>query len=285
MKNIKTNSLSAWLFKIPALFAVFLLPTSFVLIALYALITSVMNTEIMWPLYILLTCNFLGIAYYFIKKMHVTNMYQSDFVAITNGYSLISIAFTVISIAMIRSETIAIRQIAMWFYIFHRALFLILTVLALLVGMYLIAITAFSVYTTYKRAIEMGVSKLKTILSWPFGFFLLLMPGYLQSESKAKSNVKISSHWYKKFNDWVLSNNSNLIFTFIVLILLKNVISGWTVLIFTTALMIFYLLWNVKFKSSFMKNINKGYATSAIAINIISILMVLINKIHPIIIG
>lgn len=285
MKNIKTNSLSSWLFKLPFLFALFLLPTSFVLIVLYAFVTSVLNTEIMWPLFILLGGNLLGIAYYLIKKMHITNMHHKDFVAITNGYSLISIAFAVISIAMIRSETIAIRRTALWFYALHPVMFKILTVLTSLIALYLLGIIVFNIYATYKRSIQMGVSKLKTILSWPFGFLLLMIPGYLQSEPKGKSDVKISSHWYKKFNDWVLMNNANLTFTFIVLVLLQNVISGWSSLIFAIAMLIFYLLWDVKFKSSFIKNINKGYATSAIAINIIAILMVLINHIHPIIIG
>ena len=102
----------------------------------------------------------------------------------------------------------------------------------------------------------------------PFAFLMLWTPGYLNEDKNKKSNVSIKSGWFAKINKWTASSFANAVYVFMLLILTKNVIAGTATFVLSVALLAIYLLWYMKHKSDFMKNINDGYALTSVGINL-----------------
>ncbi len=100
-------------------------------------------------------------------------------------------------------------------------------------------------------------------------------PGYLIKDKEIKSGLEIKSHWYSKLNKWVLSNFGNTLFVFLLLIFFKSLIAGTATLVLAIISLIIYALWYTKHKSDFIKNINQGYALTAVCINLAILLAVI----------
>ena len=204
-------------------------------------------------------------------------MYRNDFIAINNGASIISIATSLIAILSIGLAGPMIQRKMMMMYLLHQSAFLIIFIAIILLSLYILGVAVANIYAKYKRATTMGINPWRVILSMPFGFLLMWTPGYLIEEKGKKSNLVIKSNWYNRFNNWVLSNFSNVLFMFLFLTFARCVISGLPTLILTTALLVLYTLWYVKHKSDFVKNINNGYALTAVGINIAVLVAVLLT--------
>ena len=215
-----------------------------------------------------------------IKKLPHDEMPRQDFIAITNGASFISIASSIIAMITLGLIGNGIKMKMMMMYLLHPTMFTIIMISIALVTLYIIGVAISGVYAKYKRITTMGVSPWKAILSMPFAFLMLWTPGYLIAEKgNKKSNLLIKSKWYNRFNNWVLSNSSNVLFVFLFLLFAKGIIAGLSTLILTIALLIIYTLWYVKHKSDFMKNINKGYALTSVGINIAILMAVILSSI------
>ena len=156
----------------------------------------------------------------------------------------------------------------MGLYLFHPVLFIAFSVLLSLFVLYLIGLAICGIYAKYKRATTIGISPWKVILSMPFGFLLMWTPGYLIKDKNVKTSLDIKSNWYNRFNKWVMDNSYNLIFVFLFFLFCKGIIAGISTVILYFALLIIYALWYAKHKSDFMQNINRGYALTAVIINI-----------------
>jgi hypothetical protein len=142
--------------------------------------------------------------------------------------------------------------------------------------LYLIGVAISGVYAKYKRAATLGISPWKIILSMPFTFLMLWTPGYL-IQDKTKNNLEIKSAWYTRFNKWVVSSFNNTLFVFLLLLLFKSFVAGITTMALSALLLVIYALWFTKHKDDFVKNINQGYALTAIAINVFLVIAVLVQ--------
>jgi hypothetical protein len=158
---------------------------------------------------------------------------------------------------------------------FHPVIFNISVILFVLLALYLFGLAISGIYAKYKRCKEMGITPWKIFLSMPFAFFMLWTPGYLIEEKTKKSNLQIKSKWFGNFNKWVLSSFNNVLFVFLFLTICKTMIAGLPTMVLCAVLLIIYTLWYVKHKSDFIKNINNGYALTAVGINIAIILAVI----------
>ena len=274
MKNI--SQLKQWLFNKPAVFSVMFFGLITVLALLYSVIQTFFGFNSFTPIYFIFAISFIYSVYYMIKKLPHDNMYQSDFIAITNGASIISIASSIIAISVFGLYGSLFQRQMMKLYFFHPVIFGIVFLTITLVSLYILGVAISGVYAKYKRATTMGISPWKVILSMPFAFLLLWTPGYLIEEKKQKSNLVIKAKWYSRFNNWVMSNFSNILFVFLFFVFAKTVIAGLPTLIYTCALLIIYAIWYKKHKSDFVKNINAGYALTCIGINLAMILSVVI---------
>lgn len=274
--NITSIKLRTWLFNKPVFFALSFFILSTILFMICAAIQTFLNFETMIPAFITFVLSFVICTYYVIKKLPHEQMNQNDFVAITNGASIISIITSLASILFIGVYGTQIKQDIMRMYFLHRGLFACLLILFTLIALYLIGLTICNIYAKYKRATTIGISPWRVILSMPFGFLLMWTPGYLIKD-KVKNNMEIKSQWFSRFNKLVLSNSFNTLYTFLFFVLCKGIIAGLSTFILTCSLLIIYALWYIKHKSDFVKNINNGYALSAVGINVAILLAVLIQ--------
>ena len=279
MKNI--TQLKQWLFNKPAIFSLMFFGLAVILGLVFSVIQTLFHFEspasISFALYFIFGSSFIYSIYYMIKKLPHDKLYQSDFVAITNGVSIISIISSLIAISAFGLYGPIFQRKMMGMYLLHPALFTVVFLAVTLVSLYILGVAISGVYAKYKRATTLGVSPWKVILSMPFAFLLLWTPGYLIEEKGGKkSNTSIKSKWYKRFNDWVLSNYSNILFVFIFFLFAKSVIAGIPTLILTLALLVVYALWYKKHKSDFIKDIDNGYALTAVGINLAILISVVL---------
>jgi len=161
-------------------------------------------------------------------------------------------------------------------YMFHPTLFWIMTVCGVFIYLYVFGLAISNIYAKYKRAVEMGINKWNVIASMPFAFLLMWTPGYLISDKKHNSNLQIKTKWYAKFNKWIVSNSNNTLLMFVFL-LLFNIFYDVSALLWIAFLLVIYALWIVKHKSNFLKNINQGYAWTAIGINFAAIVVIIVS--------
>ncbi len=264
--------LKQWLFNKPAVFSLMFFGLVTVLGLAYSLIQTFLHFETIIPVYIIFGFSLLYSVYYMIKKLPHDKMSRNDFIAITNGASIISIASSIIAIFVISFYDVKLQQKMMMMYLLHQTAFTIIFLAIVLFSLYILGVAVSGIYAKYKRVTTMGVSPWKAILSMPFAFLMLWTPGYLIEEKSKKSNLLIKSKWYNRFNNWVVSNFSNALFVFLFLLFAKSVIAGLSTSVLTVALLIIYTLWYVKHKSDFVKNINDGYALTSVGINIATII-------------
>ena len=280
MQNKKINNtiqLKNWLLNKPMLFMLSFFTLSTVLCLIYALIQTVFNIETVRPMLAVFGISFIVCTWYVIKKLPHEKVNQNDFIAITNGATLISVITSFISMLIVGLYGKSFAPDLMLFYLSHKTLFLVLFVILGLFSLYLVGVAICNIYAKYKRAESLGVSPWKIILSMPFAFLLMWTPGYLIKGKDIKGNLQIKSSWYNNLNKWVQTGYSNILFTFLILILCKGIIAGMPTFILSLALLVIYVLWYLKHKSDFIKNINNGYAMTAVGINIAILIAVIVG--------
>ena len=277
-KQNKTQ-LKSWLLTKPLGFALLCICLGTVFALVYALIQTVLGIESFIPIYALCILTFVMSTWYMIKKLPHDKMNQSDFVAIINGVNIISVIASFIVIFGVVFHGFFIGRDIMALYLFHPTRFYTLFGVSIFVSLYLIGVTISGIYAKYKRVVTLGISPWKVILSMPFAFLLMWTPGYLIKDKEIKSALEIKSQWYSKLNKWVLSNFGNTLFAFLLLIFFKSLIAGSATLILAIISLVIYALWYTKHKSDFVKNINKGYALTAVGINLAILLAVIIQYI------
>lgn len=271
------NLLKTWLFDKPMMFALLTCGISFVIISIYAIISNLFEISTKEPLVILLITILTGIysMYYTIKRLPHTPMARPDFIAITNACGFLIFLIPFITLLFVGPDPQIIRHKALIFYVLHPVAFWFVSIGGLILYLYVGGLAVSSIYAKYRRAVQLGISKWKVILSMPFAFLLMWTPGYLVEENKTKSNMQINSPWYARFNQWVITDILNTFFVYLVLLLMLNIFAGFPTILLTAFLLMVYTLWNLKFKNGFLKNINRGYSLTAVAINLIFIITIL----------
>lgn len=277
MQKEKTK-LKSWLLIKPLMFTLWCLILGTILGFAYSFIQSIFNFESMIPLYILCALTFILPACYIIQKLPHEKMGQNDFVAITNGAGFISIIASFIAILTFGFYGGNLQRDMLMMYILHPTMFYSILLFVFVTSLYLIGVALSGIYAKYKRATTLGISPWRVILSMPFTFLLMWTPGYLIQDKEIKSELEIKSSWFKKLNKWVLANFNNTLFMFLLLLFFKCVIAGTATLVLSALLLILYVLWYVKHKSDFIKNINKGYALTAVGINLAILFAVIIQR-------
>ena len=76
-----------------------------------------------------------------------------------------------------------------------------------------------------------------------------------------------------------MNNQSNITFVFLFFILCKGTVAGLATFMLYVGLLVIYTLWYVKHKSDFIKNIDKGYALTAVGINF-AVIFAIIFSLH-----
>lgn len=272
----KQNQLKTWVLSKPLMFSVMFLGLGLILSLIFSAVQTVLNLDSMLIMYMCLVFTFVFSVWYLIKKLPHDDIHQNDFVAITNATSLIGILSSFIAILGLGSNGNALKMKIMMAYLMHPTIFFILFTLLLILSAYLLGVSIAGIYAKYKRCKTLGISTWKTILSMPFGFFLLWTPGYLfKGTTSVKPNLQIKCKWFSKLNDWVLANFNNTLVAFLFLLFCKCFITGIPTVIWSGTLLLLFALWYTKRKADFFKDIRHGYALTAVGINLALILAIL----------
>jgi len=275
-KTSKLPRLKTWLLTKPIVFSLLFVALFVIFGSIFTLLQTFFNFDSNIFVFILCALTLILPAWYVIKKLPHDKMSQHDFVAITNGAGIISLVASFITLSVLAFMGPAIKQNMMALYILRPSFFFILFCVFILISLYLIGVAISGVYAKYKRAATLGISPWKIILSMPFTFLMLWTPGYL-IQDKTKNNLEIKSSWYTRFNKWVVSGFNNTLFVFLLLLLFKSFVAGITTMALSALLLVIYALWFTKHKDDFVKNINQGYALTAIAINVFLVIAVLVQ--------
>ena len=105
----KTNLLRTWFFDKPAKFAVYSFIAMFVVGLLYSLIAMLLNISDARPLVLLEFAAFIWSICHLIKQLPHDNMYHSDFVALTNGYAMITTFIPLVTLLFVGANFSAIK--------------------------------------------------------------------------------------------------------------------------------------------------------------------------------
>ena len=279
-KNSNIYQLKNWLLNKPLFFALFSFVCGTVLFYGCAFIQSIFGFETMLPVSLAAIFTFVGATYYTIKKLPHDKINQNDFIAITNGATLISVLTAFVAISVVNLYGTRFTMNLMLFYMAHKTVFFILFLLLLLFSLYLVGVAICNIYAKYKRAQTIGITPWKIILTMPFTFLLMWTPGYLIKGKDTKGNLKIKCQWYSKLQNWVMNSYSNILFMFLFLLLCRGIVAGLATFTLYVLLLVLYTLWYVKHKEDFMKNIDGGYTTTAIGINLVIIITIILTQIQ-----
>ncbi len=274
--QLKTKSeLSKWLFWTPLKFAIvsFLLGTLAVGLVSYVLgyILTIQGTQIV--LETLVVVAFIYSLVYLYKKLPQTKMTQRAFIELHNSQTILSSALLLITgILLIRYHLSLITKLITLNQT-HAFLSLLIISLILIFVLYIMGVLFANFYAKVHRIKMMNIPTWKIILSIPFGFTALWVPGYILPDSSKKSNDGIAqSDWQKSITNWIIKNSKNTAIAFIIITLCTLYIGTKPVLltfIFALICGIWALQAGIK---KFTKNISTRYSTFAVIINIVMII-------------
>lgn len=279
-QDIKSN-LKTWLWNKPARFAawILLISTLFIGMARIPALVKLPASDIVAVCILLIA--FVFTVRGLIKNLPYNKISHSDFVAVLNGYQMLSLVlfsgWTGLTFLMnrCRPSRLLISSIndtitnTHYLYI-PDTLFNMLQIIWFTFAAYLLGLWITGIYVKYKRAKDMGISGWKIIFTMPFTFMMAWMPGYMTSD-KQQPNITIKSNWYRQLNNWATKNINNSVCMFLLLFIFSTVfITVHTAaILFPLMLFAIYMLWKTLAKNAFLPRINHGYAWTAILINIL----------------
>ena len=271
----KTTTLLTWLLKTPFKFALISFITSILAVIIFSLIFS-NNTTSATPLYILLTIAFAISTYFTVRSLPKIKMDRPSFVAIHSAQTLLGFLLftTLIYILTHNQQTLMFRL--MTFDSSHPNIFMFIVVLISLYLLFLLGTAVVNFYIKICRIQQFNIPTWKIIFSFPFGFSMLWVPGYLLDTKPVKTpSQEIKSKTYSKIINWVLTNNINTVFAFIFITLLSGFFVGMAPMLLTFILAIIFGLWSTQTGAKkFEKQMNKTYSTIAVIINIAMIIAI-----------
>ena len=266
MRNPK--SLLSWLLLEPLKFAIISLIFIFLFIFFMNLIYSDANNLTMILLTLIASICSAAIVF---PKLPNKNMTQHGFVALNNAQAIIMSTLFMVAVLLINKYQTIIVQKLWLLNIKFNPIVIILTILAGLFLLYLIGIFVINVYAKYIRCREMKIAPWQIILSMPFGFSLLWIPGYLlKEENKSISAVSIHTKWYSNFTKKLINKPFYITLTFILITIYSGFFYGFNMVFLTLLSTTLFLIWfRITGLSKFRLQQRKLYSYIAIVLNVI----------------
>lgn len=206
---------------------------------------------------------------YQIRHMPRDKMSQASFVSIHNAQTFIlSALFLCASYFLAKyAQQILLNLILMGSNL--SVTFILITVVASLLYLYLTGLFIANIYAKYLRARALKIPTWKFLFSIPFGFSAIWVPGYFLDTDTTNNKTVKSTNWYAKITNWSIARPINTILSFIFISTLSGFFFGFNSVLLTFCLTLIFGLWYLQIGSkNFIKNINKRYSTMAVIINI-----------------
>ncbi len=214
---------------------------------------------------------------YQIRHMPRDKMSQTSFVSIHNAQTFILSALFLCASYFLAKHA---QQILLNLILMGNNLsvtFILITVAASLLYLYLTGLFIANIYAKYLRARTLKIPTWKFLFSIPFGFSAIWVPGYFLNTDTTVNNKTVSNTtWYTKITNWSVARPMNTIFSFIFISILSGFFFGFNSVLLTFCLTLIFGLWYLQIGSkNFLKNIDKRYSTMAVIINIALIVILL----------
>ena len=272
MPETKLSKLSTWLFKRPAIFAVFSTLLMFVSLLIYNLSVHIsMAATVQHDILLisLITLAFFICIVGLIRSLPPKNLDRPSFVAIVNGQTIIFV--TLAAIAQLLSYTYGLPAALMIAYGIATPLIIIGMLIICLIAAYTAGIQIAGLYAKYRRVRAMGVSMWRIICTAPFGFTMLWIPGYLLPAPASKEPaISLSTGWYARLTKFILKRPANTIITFAILMLMNGLLFGFNMALSMLAITLVFACWvMITGVQNFRKNIGGAYTWAAIGVNVI----------------
>ncbi len=273
MPKQQNNGLLSWLVTRPIMFAII----AFVAMTAATLIAGQLARSAGPLASILVVVAFLGAAAWLVRKLPGENINRRGFIEINNAQMFItSVAFIISTLVIIyNAQTLMMRSLLLESQSTPAFIALIVALIVALAMfyLYLCGIFVANLYAKYRRIRAMGVGMWKTLATAPFGFAMLWIPGYLMPDASEKDTGRKSDRgWYGRLTDWIMSRNYRTAGVLVLLITMSGFTFGYPALLLTLGLGLIFAIWtSVVGTDRMRKNIGGAYATTAIVINVLTI--------------
>lgn len=270
MKKDTTSKLSTWLILSPLKFALISFAAMFILILAYGFIannlldisqsTQAMNILAISFLTVIICGTTMAI------RLPHDKMSRHTFVAInTITLFALSVLFLIITYSLLAKPTIVLTLLLL-----PTTQTLILFSMLTLALLYLTGLFISNTYAKICRIRTMNIPTWKIVLSIPFGFSALWVPGFFLDTQTAKTTeITIKNKWYKKLIDLICTRPLYLAITFAILTITSMSFYGVIQPLLTIALALIFGIWLLQIgHQAFTKNISKKYATAAVVLNV-----------------
>lgn len=281
-KNDNTTKISNWILWAPLKFSflffclVFLTATinTFVLERFFTL--NVSQLIFITLISIVLVYSLLFLA----KKLPVKKMDRHSFISLHIAQTLITtICFYVLTYLLIHnSESIMLKITIMASQ--SGGLFIITMLLFGIILSYISGVYFSNLYAKFRRIQDLNIPIWKIILSIPFGFSALWVPGFLMESNDKHHTVTVKNKSYNKLINWTLGSTTNTVSVFIFITLVSTLLFGITPILLTFIFALIYGIWALQIGTkNFKQRIPGKYSTIAIIVNIILLLTITVSSI------
>lgn len=273
MKTTQHTKLSTWLLWAPMKFALILFALTSVFLLLFSLAFSLLPTS---------PSNYIGVILIFIafiaasaitiRGLPKTFPDRFSFISIHTPQTLImALAFLTMTY-LISQNTNQIIMFLLTVQTKNHLDFLSITLIfgTIVFYMYLIGVLISNMYLKFLRIRALNVPAWKIILSIPFGFSALWVPGYLlHSDKSRKHTTPQKQNWYSSAINWILSSPSKTIFAFIITTIISGFFFGFNMVALSFGLTLIFCLWLMQSgQKNFITHMPQTYSTIAIMFNI-----------------
>ena len=273
----KTSKLSTWLLWGPLKFSLISLTLMILIMVAYSLIAGIFSQDTQpihhTPIFASLIISFVISIYILARKLPKIKMDRTSFISIHNAQTILSFFLFSFSTYLLLShqQEIMFKLIELDSKYSGSLLFILI-----LLSLYLLYMTGLYITNLYAKILRIQQFQIplwKIILSIPFGFSALWIPGYLLSTKPEKNiSLPIKSKWYSKLIKWTISDNINTISMFVFITALSGFFIGFTPMLLTFTFTLIFGIWTLKIGSKkFEYKIKNKYSTVAVIINIIFI--------------
>lgn len=277
-KDNNTTKISNWILWAPLKFGLLFFGLAFLATTINTFVLERFFTpNVSQPIFITLTTIVLVYGLLFLaKKLPVKKMDRYSFISLHIAQTLITtICFYALTYLLIHNpESVMLKLTTMA----SQSVGLFITTMLLfgIILSYISGVYFSNLYAKFRRIQDLNIPTWKIILTIPFGFSALWVPGFLMNTNNKQQTVTTNNKKYNKLVNWIISNTTNTVSAFIFITLVSALLFGITSVLLTFIFALIYGIWTLQIgEKNFKKIIPNKYSSVAIIINIILIVSVI----------
>ena len=275
---MKQTTLTTWLLKLPLKFAILSFISILLISFLYPFIVGLLSGSQQistGTMFAIIIVGILTGTYFSVKKAPRIKMDSMSFITIHTAQTLFMfLLFCLSTYLLISSHQNLLFNMMIMESKFSGTTPILILLLAISF-LYMLGVEIFNIYAKIRCMQNFNIPSWKILLSIPFGFSALWVPGYLINTKKAKKpSQEIHAKWYAKLINWTVKNRLNTISMFVFITILTSFFAGLSAILLTFSFALMFGIWNLQVGAQqFEKNMAKKYSSVAVIINIALIIL------------